>query len=292
MKIKKDVKISYLAHHLITIISVTLVLLLMGIIALIWKSAESETERIKERVEINVILNDSVPDALAKRLADSISSAPYAHGVRLISKQEALENWTRDTGENLEELFGVNPLSIEITFSLKANHTSAEAITAISGELKGRPGVESVVTPDEVMIDTMNENIKYLTLILGIVAAVMILISLVLINNTVHLTIYSRRFLIHTMQLVGATDAFIRRPIVLNNILAGIFAGVIADIVIAAFMAGSKGVGLPDIASFVTWPVYAPVAIGLVAAGALLSGTAAWISANIYLAKDYDRLFK
>lgn len=291
MKGIKEVKLSYWAHHLTTIISVTLVLVLMGIIALVWISADTETRRLKERIEISVIMGDSIPDSAAQDLASRLKGAPYARSVSVITRQEALDNWTRDTGENLEELFGVNPLSPEITISLRADHASKERIAALSKELGANPGVESVSVPDSTMLEAMNENISRLTVILGVVAAIMLVISFVLINNTVHLTIHSRRFLIHTMQLVGATNGFIRRPIVLDNMLAGLIAGVAATAIIAIPLAGSSEVGLPDMADYVSWAQFAPVGAGMIVAGALLCSLAAWCSATIYLRKDYDSLF-
>lgn len=291
MKGIKEVKLSYWAHHLTTIISVTLVLLLMGIIALVWISADTETRRLKERIEISVIMGDSIPDSAAKELAGKLKDEPYARSVSVVTRQEALDNWTRDTGENLEELFGVNPLSPEISISLRAEHASKERVAALSKELGAMPGVESVSVPDSTMIEAMNDNISRLTLILGIVAAMMLVISFVLINNTVHLTIHSRRFLIHTMQLVGATNGFIRRPIVVNNLLAGLIAGVAASALLAIPMAGAHEVGLPKVSDYVTWTQFAPVAGGMILAGALLCALAAWCSASVYLRKDYDSLF-
>ncbi|MDE7180831.1 MAG: permease-like cell division protein FtsX [Muribaculaceae bacterium] len=292
MKGIKEVKLSYWAHHLTTIISVTLVLVLMGIIALIWISADTETRRLKEQIEISVIMADSIPDGAATAITDQLKAAPYARDVRLITREEALANWTRDTGEDLQALFGVNPLSEEVTFSLNADYVAPANIEKISRRLAALPGVESVSVPDASMVDMMHDNINRLTLILSIVAVMMMIISFVLINNTVHLTIHSRRFLIHTMQLVGATNGFIRRPVILNNMLAGMISGIAASLILAIPIAGSREVGLPDFTHYVQWLQYAPVAGGLVAAGVLLCGLAAWCSASIYLRKDYDRLFR
>lgn len=291
MKANKEVKISYWAHHLTTIISVTLVLMLMGIIALIWISADTETRRLKEKIELSVIMADSIPDGATARLAGELKSSPYALNVQVITKDEALKNWEKDTGEDLQELFGVNPLSEEVTFGVKADYASALRIGQIKRELEKRPEVAAVSSPDEEMIDSMNRNIQRLTVVLGVVAAIMLLISFVLINNTVHLTIYSRRFTIHTMKLVGATNGFIRRPVILNNMLAGLIAGVISSAIIAVSMVGAKEAGLPDIAGYVGWPTFGIVAAGLIAAGLLLCGLASCLSANTYLRKDYDQLF-
>ena len=292
MKVIKEVKISYWAHHLTTIISVTLVLLLMGMIALLWVSADKETRRIKEQTEISVIMGDSIPSEKVEALVAHISASPYAHDVRLITKEEALDNWTRDMGENLEELYGVNPLSEEISFGLTSDYATPGHIAEIQKELSGYEEVADVTRPDAEVLEIMNENISRLTLVLGIVAGVMLLISFVLINNTVHLTIYSRRFTIHTMQLVGATDAFIRKPVILDNMLAGMIAGLVASALITVAVACAGEVGLPEVSGYVGWDVLAMVAAGLVLTGVVLCGLASWCSANVYLRKDYDQLFK
>lgn len=291
MKANKEVKISYWAHHLTTIISVTLVLLLMGIIVLIWISADTETRRLKEKIELSVIMCDSIPEGTTKSLAEELKREPYAQNVRVISKEEALKNWEEDTGEDLLELFGINPLSEEVTFGVKADYASATTIGKIKQKLEKKPEVSTVSSPDKEMIDSMNRNIQRLTVVLGVIAAIMLLISFVLINNTVHLTIYSRRFTIHTMKLVGATNGFIRRPVILNNMLAGLIAGLFSSAIIAIAMLGAKKAGLPDIAHYVGWPTFGIVAAGLVAAGLLLCGLASCMSANTYLRKDYARLF-
>lgn len=292
MKSNKEIKISYWAHHLTTIVSVTLVLLLMGIIALIWIGADKETRRLKERLELTVIMADSVPAAQANALAVEIGKEPYARDVRYVSREQALDNWTADTGEDLQELFGINPLSDEVSFGIRADYADARSIGVIKASLEKKAGVEAVSSPDESMVESMNTNIRRLTLILGIVAGVMLLISFVLINNTVHLAIYSRRFTIHTMQLVGATDGFIRRPIILDNMLAGLVASLVASAVIAAALAGSKEAGLPDLGEYIGWGTCGIVGGGLVAAGTVLCALASWCSANVYLRKDYDQLFR
>lgn len=292
MKTNKEANISYWAHHITTIVSVTLVLLLVGIIAMIWISANNETRRLKERIELSVIMSDSIPQGSAKAFADEIRRKPYAQNVVFVSKEDALKAWKEDTGEDLMELFGVNPLSEEIDFTVKADYASASMIKKISDELKAKPGVEEVASPDSQMIDSMNDNISRLTWILGVVAVIMLVISFVLINNTVHLAIYSRRFTIHTMQLVGATNGFIRRPIVVDNMLAGLMAGILASAVMALALVASQNSVFPDIADYVGWGAYGIVAGGVVVLGMALCALASLVSANIYLAKDYDGLFR
>lgn len=292
MKAQKEAKISYWAHHLTTVVSVTLVLLLAGIIALIWVGADVETRRLQERVELSVIMNDSVPGESVNVLLDQIKQQPYARNVSLISKEDALNQWKQDTGEDLLELFGVNPLTEEINFTLPAEYASASAIKQIASQLEKNPIVDTVACPDDEMIEAMNDNITRLTVILAVIAAIMLVISFVLINNTVHLTIYSKRFTIHTMQLVGATNGFIRRPIVLNNMLAGLIAGIVASAVVAVVLVCSQNAGLPDLADFIGWGAYGIIAGGMVILGMSLCALASLCSANVYLRKDYDGLFR
>lgn len=283
---------SYWAHHLTTIISVTLVLLLMGMIAMVWISADHETRRLKEQIELSVIMADSIPLGSARALSEQLMKEPFAHQVKYISKEEALNNWTAETGENLEEVFGVNPLSEEISISLNENYATASGIAAIKKQLEKNPIVEAVSSPETEMVESMNSNISRLTLILSAVAAIMLVISFVLINNTVHLTIYSRRFTIHTMQLVGATNSFIRRPVITGNLLAGLIAGVLASALIAIAMVSISRTWLPEIYNFIPWHVFGIIAGALILMGMTLCALASCVSANIYLRKDYDKLFK
>ena len=291
MKGPKEVKISYWAAHLTTIVSVTLVLLLVGLIALITLSSEKETRHIKEKLEVSLIMNDTVSDGYAQEIANHIALLPFSIDPEVIGKDKALNDWKKETGEDLEGLFGVNPLSPEINFRIKADYSSIDSLQKISSQLSLFPGIEDIAMPDPSMVEKMNDNIQSLAIILGIVALVMIVISFVLINNTVHLSIYSRRFTIHTMQLVGATDGFIRRPFVINNLLAGLFSGFLAAAITAISLAAAPHVGWNDVADYISWPLYACVAGGMLVSGTIICGVAAWISTTRYLGKDYDELF-
>lgn len=287
----KEVKISFWASHLTTIVSVTLVLLLVGIISLVWVGADNETRRLREQVELSAVLSDSIDNAGANEIGRRISAESFSKRVVVISKDQALKNWTRDTGENLEELYGVNPLSPEVSFTIRADWNSAESIESIKTKVQEIAGVESVDAPDSEMVEAMNSNIAGMTLILAIIAAVMLIISFVLINNTVQLTIYSRRFTIHTMQLVGATNGYISRPVIVNNALCGMMAGLFAALLMSAALACAPHAGVGDITSVVGWPALGCIAAGMILLGMFLCALTAWIATSRYLRKDYDELF-
>lgn len=292
MKNNKEVKISYWAAHLTTIVSVTLVLVIIGIIALVSAGATSETRRLREKLEVSVVMADSIGDSVTKAIAERIAVQPYALEVKVITKDEALKNWKNDTGEDLEALFGVNPLSPEITFTLKSEYATETELKKIDAFVSAIPGVEATALPDSAMVEAMNRNIERIAVILGIVALVMIIISFVLINNTVHLAIYARRFTIHTMQLVGATNGFIRRPFVNNNMLSGLIAGLLATALIAVGLAAAPQAGFDNLGEYITWQMCAITGVGLVVVGVVLCGIAAWAATSRYLHQDYDELFK
>lgn len=292
MKQEKEMKISYWAAHFTTIVSVTLVLVLIGIVALIGVCADTETRKIKENIELNAIMTDSATNADAVVLAQAIGEKPYIRSVRVITKEEALKNWAADTGEDLMKLFGVNPLSPEVSFTVKAEYASEENMAKIASTISRVPFVEAVAAPNAEMVAGMNRNLENVALILSGVAVVLLLISFVLINNTVYLTIYSRRFTIHTMQLVGATNGFIRRPIVGNNLLTGVISGLMASLLIALTVLLAPQWGFGWIVEFLPWWVIGIVSAGLVIVGALICTVASTLATNRFLRKKYDDLFK
>lgn len=292
MRREGDFKISYWATHLTTIVSVTLVLLLVGIITFITLSSEKESRNMRERLEVSIVMKDSVSDNYAESVARQLDLKPYAIEAGYVGKEKALKDWQEETGEDLETLFGVNPLSPEVYFRVKADYSSPDSLKSIQRQLQSIAGVEEIVMPDSEMVDAMNENIQSLAIILGIVALVMIIISFVLINNTVHLSIYARRFTIHTMQLVGATDGFIKRPFIINNVISGLIAGALAAGILAISLAAAPHAGWSDVASYISWGLYACIAGGMIIAGPFICSVAAALATSKYLKKDYDELIR
>ncbi|MDE5851099.1 MAG: permease-like cell division protein FtsX [Muribaculaceae bacterium] len=292
MKPQKEVKISNWAAHTTTGVSVTLALLTLGLIALIWIAATSESRRMMEKIEISVVMADSISDDRADAVRKAIENTPFAQNVRLITRQQALENWREATGEDLEHVFGVNPLSPEVAFTVAAEYSSVKGIAGIKKSVSAISGVEEVGTPDSRLIEAMNDNIRRLTLGFTILAAVMLVISFVLISNTVRLSIYSKRFTIHTMQLVGATDGFIRRPFIVSNACVGALSGFVASALLSGALALSGSMGMPELAGLIGWTWMGAVDVSLIVGGALICALAALLSTTRHLRQDYGELFK
>lgn len=209
MKKEEKSRISYFQSNVTSIVSVSLVLILVGVIAFIYIIGNSMTKDLKESMGLTVVLDGKATEQDIAELDGRFRAAPYVSKVQFISKEAALAQWQEDTGENLLETFGVNPLSAEYRVNVKAAYANVAALQKIQGELKKVPCVGEVELY-EAEVENVNQNLNRASIALSLVAALLIFISFVLINNTVRLTIYSRRFLIHTMKLVGAKPGFIR----------------------------------------------------------------------------------
>lgn len=292
MKNKKEVKISYFAAHITTIVSVTLLLLIVGSIGLLSVAARNTAREVKELQQVSIITADSVTDAKAGELLRYIRTQPYALTPKLVTKAQALADWNRQTGDDLMEVAGYNFLTPEITFRLKANYSTVTAMNRIKASLSKRTDIQEIVMPDAETSRSMDNFFQHAFVVLGIIAIVMILISCVLINNTVLLTIYSRRFTIHAMQLVGATNGFIRKPFISNNILSGIIAAALSSGILLLALGFIHDTELPEIYTFIDWQGIRIVIATLFAMGIVVCGVSALWATTRYLRRDYDELFR
>lgn len=287
----KDVKISYWAAHFTTIVSVTMLLVLTGVICLIGLGASNTAREVKQQQQVSLIMQDSISNEQATLLAEQLKKRPYVHATSVITKEQALADWNASTDDDVEAIAGYNFFTPEIDMSLTAAYTSPDSIAQLQRQLAAMPGVDQVVVPDAQVISTMDSLFSKALLVLGIVAAAMIAISFVLINNTVLLTIYSRRFTIHTMQLVGATPGFIRRPFIVSNLGAGVLAGIFAAAILSATVGFVKQTQMPELGNYLSLAEVTLTCAGVVVAGGALCALAAFIATNRYLHKDYDELF-
>ena len=287
---EKKSKISYFQSNFTSTVSVALVLLLIGIVAFLGILAKSFSDELKENVGFNVVLRGDATSEQVAAMDKMWQTVPYVSRVKYISKEDALESWQKDTGENLVELFGVNPLSAEYEVYVKAEYASADSLAKIWKVLAGMGCIDEVAM-HEAEVDEANRNISNIAIILLSVAVLLLLISFALINNTVRLTVYSRRFIIHTMKLVGAKPGFIRRPFVVSNMLNGLIASVVAMALLVAAYFSLARIDHSLTGGFEP-VVVAAVFSGLAVVGVLICGIAAFFASNKYIRADYDDLFK
>ena len=286
-------KISYFSANVTAVISVALVLLLLGIVAVIGVGANGLSEKIKENIGFDISMKEDATEQQIATLRRDIAAAPFTAQMKYVSKDDALEVWRQETGEDLMAVLGFNPLTAEIEVHVRSNYSDVASIDRIAAGLKKKyAAIESVTTHRE-NIEAINRTLTQTALVLGVAAAAMLIISLALINNTVRMTIYSKRFLIHTMKLVGATPGFIRRPIVVSCMINGIIAAFVAVGLLSALL---YYLGLDSLAGEAVREAVPIEAVGATAAamvvlGALLCCATAFFAANKYIRLDYDRLF-
>ncbi len=282
--------ISTFSAQITSTVSVALVLLLLGIISMLGIAARSITTEIRENMGFSVIFSDTATVNNVNSLKKHFSTSPGVSGIIYFSPEDALQKWQEETGEDLVKVLGINPLPGELEVKVKARYASTDSINSMIAPLKKLPYVNEISVHSD-MVDSINHNIKSIALILTIVAAALLFISFALINNTVRLTVYSRRFLIHTMKLVGATGGFIRRPIINSNMLSGLVAAIIADLLLAGalfYLHSADKV----IAAALPWEEAAWVFAGIIVIGIAICSIASLFATNKYLRSDYDDMFK
>lgn len=290
MSKEKKSKISYFQSNFTSTISVALVLLLLGIIAFLGILANTFSKELKENIGFSVVLQSETTPEQVAAMDKMWKASPYVSDVKFISKEAALQNWQAETGENLVELFGVNPLNAEYEVYVKAEYANLYSLQVIERQLKTITFVDEIAM-HKSEVDAANRNISNVALVLFVIAVLLMLISFVLINNTVRLTVYSRRFLIHTMKLVGAKPGFIRRPFVISNMLNGLIAAFVSMLFLLGVYLFLQNIDEALVVSFSALEIVAVFA-GLIVLGVLICGLAAFLAADKYIRLSYDDLFK
>lgn len=286
---KKSAHISTLGSQVTSVISVALVLVVVGVMALMASAARSASETLRSEMSVVCRLNQGASQAEVDRLKQEFGKAPYLSSWLYTSPDDVLAQEMEYNAEILE-LLDENPYSAEFDLKLKPAYVNPDSIRMVAMRLESFSCVDEVVSPVEA-VATVNDAYRKLMLVLSIVGGALLLISIVLINNTISLSIYSRRFLIHSMRLVGATGAFIRRPFVKAGVVMGLLAGAVASAVICALQGYVRTVEL-DVFLAMPWAVVAIVCISLIILGVFICGFSAAFAANRYLRLSYDKMFQ
>lgn len=285
------VKISTLGSRLTSVVSVTLVLLILGILAMTLQASHSLGEDIRSNIGFVVKLSPSATSADINRVKQLVGSTPGIHSYTFSSPEAILAEESRLMGEDVSGMLGGdNPFGAEFEVKATPAYACGDSIAMLSAKISADAAVEETVT-ETAVVDSVNSVVRRLTIVLLCIAAALLIISFVLINNTVSLSIYSRRFIIHTMKLVGATGGFIRRPFV----LAGIATGALAAAVAIALLAAVRGYAAtfdPVVESALPWTAMAWIFAATAIAGILICALASIIATNRYLRAGYDDYFK
>jgi len=262
-------------------ISTSLVLLLLGTVAFFVLTANNLSVYVRENLELSALLHDEATPAEVDKLVSRISAKPYAKEVKYISKDSILQQEIKLMGVDPTEFLGFNPYTASLEIRLKADYANSDSLKWIGESLQREPSVSEVSYPSE-LVNNLNGNIQKISAVLLVLAFALLLISFALINNTIKLTIYSQRFLLHTMKLVGASWGFIRHPFMKRNFWIGFVSGLLALAMMAVgayFLMRYE----PRVAELVEIKSIIIVAVGVMLFGILITMTCAHISINRFL---------
>jgi cell division transport system permease protein len=286
---KRSNRISTFGSHITSIISVALVLLILGLVAAGAIAGQHISNDIRSNIGFVIKAKHNATDVELNTIKKQLANAKYVESYVFSSADEILDHESEYLGEDISQLVDENPYTAEFDVKVKPTYASSDSIDALRARIEESDLVSEVLT-ETTVIDNVNKTINQASVILLVVAGALLIISFALINNTVSLSIYSRRFVIHTMKLVGATRGFIRRPF----ILAGISNGIISAIIACALLAAARFYTLsidPVIDQAISWQDMCFIFICIVACGIIICAIASLFATNRYLHADYDDMF-
>lgn len=272
-----------------TTISTTLVLVLLGVIVLFVLTARNLSTYVKENINISVLVSDDMNSEQLEQMGEQLRMAPYAKSVEYISKEEALKEEILAQGIDPTEFLGANPYTASFEVKINASYADPDSIGAAVRGLKGNADVVDVIYSKD-LIKSVNDNIRKASIVLFIIAALFTYISFALINNTVRLTIFSKRFIINTMKLVGASWNFIRRPFLSQGLTLGIVSAMIAD---GLIMGGIYWLHKfePQISAIINMQAIAIVTAAVFVFGMVITFFCTFFSLNKYLKMSSNDLY-
>lgn len=282
--------ISFFNARVTSTISISLVLFILGVVVLMSILGTQLTRYVKENMGFSVVLKNSAPDYGVENIKKELNAAPYVRSVQFISKEDALRELELELGENPEDLLGFNPLQSSIEVKLVAEYADPDSLAWIEKNIRAYEATVADVICQKDVIQIINDNIRKAEYILLLLSVVLMIISFALISNTIRLMAYSKRFLIHTMKLVGATPGFIRRPFIVSNTIGGIVAAFIAMALLSgcAFYLVNEFENLSTLINIVTMSQVFAVVILL---GIALTAVSAYFAVNRYISMDREELY-
>ena len=221
--------------YLSSIISISLVLLLVGLAAMLLVNAKGISRYFKENIQVTVMMKQTVSEEDALEFQADLEQAEFIRSTRFVSKEQGRREMADMLGEDFLDVFETSPIPASVDVTLKADYVSADSLEVVKSEISKSPLVDEVVYQTS-LVDALNANLSKISLVLGVFIALLLFISFVLINNTVRLSVFARRFTIHTMKLVGATRSFIRAPFLVQAAFQGVFAAFVAIIALTVMM--------------------------------------------------------
>ena len=279
---KSNIKNRIRGAYFTSVVSISLVLLLLGIVGLLMLNAKQMSDYVKENLCFSLIINDDVSEPDIKQFQKSLDTHEFIKSTEYITKDDAAKQLQEELGENFIETLGYNPLSPTINVYLNSDYASPDSIAKLEGFFLSKSNIVNEVSYQQNLVNLIHDNIKKVSIILLALSALFFLISFALLNNTIRLQIYSKRFIINTMKLVGAKKGFIRRPFIASGALQGLVSSIIAIALLYGiiYFANSQ---LENIMGSIDPLIIALLFVAVAVIGVLLCVFATLLSINKYL---------
>lgn len=275
--------------YIAALLSITLVLAMTGALVFVLLNAKSVADRVRENLGCSIIIKERSSSADISRLKKILDARPYVFSTEYISKERAAEEFKRDLGEDFEAVLGYNPLRPSIEMKLQPEYANVDSIEMLIPVLLQEQIIQEV-SYQKTLVQLVSENVKKITLFMLSAIAVFLLISFVLIRNTLHQYVHAKRFLIKTMQLVGAKASFIAKPFVGEGILLGLFSALLAILLLYTTIYFLQG-QMAELFDIMELQTMIFVAVVVMVVGFVVSCVSSWISVLGYLAKSEDELY-
>ena len=271
------------------LICITLVLFMLGLLGFIVLHAQKLSEYVRENIGFSIIMKENVREAGIVQLQKVLDASPFVKSTEYITPEQAAEELQEDLGEDFIGFLGYNPLLPSIELKLKAEYTTLDSLQIIESELLANPDVKEVYYQKD-LVHLINRNIRRIGLVILGFSALLLVIAIALINNTIRLTVYSKRFIIKTMQLVGATGGFIRRPFVWKGVMQGLYASFIAIIFLGLILYFSQK-EMPELVNLQDIGLILTLFFFVLLTGIVLTYLSTWFAVKKYLRAQADQLY-
>jgi cell division transport system permease protein len=279
----------YKSTYITTVVSMTLVLLMLGLLALILLQAQQLSDYVKENIGIRVYMKEGSKEADIIRLQKLLDAEPYVKSTKYVPPEEAAKELTEELGEDFIAFLGYNPLPPSIDLRINAVWATLDSLQKIEQNIVKDSNVKEVFY-QKTLVDLINRNIRTISIFLLGFSALLTIIAVVLIHNTIRLSVYSRRFVIRTMKLVGATQGFIRRPFLWRGIVQGLWGAILAVILLAGIVYFSSK-QLPELVSLYNLEIFLILFGVVVVLGMIISWLSTFFAVRKYLRMSEDDLY-
>jgi cell division transport system permease protein len=279
----------YQSSYVTTVVSITLVLLMLGLFALVVLNAHRLSVYVRENIGFRIYLKENAREADIFRLQKVLDAAPYVKATRYVAPEEAAKELSSELGEDFIGFLGYNPLPPSIDLRIKAHYANLDSLAKVEKKILSDPVVKEVFY-QRSLVHLINKNIRRIGMVLFSISALLSLIAVALINNTIRLSVYSKRFLIRTMKLVGATQSFIIRPFIWKGIAQGFYSSLLAILILAGLLHISQQ-EFPELVNLYDVWLYFSLFGFVVLTGILLSWFSTYFAVRKYLRMTEDELY-